>query len=253
MDIRQYISSGIIESYVMGLCTPEEMLEMESLRTQYPELEEAVLQYEAEWEANLLKNPVMPGVDIDEKVLGSLRGMQAKVVDINVGQPTIRRMNWWKPVAAAAVLLLSISAYFNYSLYKKSAAQQLALKEKENYSAFPQADYAILKSPSIIPIAMNGVGIHSICRCTMFWDKSTGKVYVMVHHLAPTGSNKNYQLWAMVNDKPVSVGLVNDKVRGRFSEIQNMPASATKFIVTLEKAGGNTEPTLSETYLSGSI
>ena len=54
MDINNYISSGIIETYVMGLCTAEEKNEMELLRHQYPQLNAAVIQFEIELENNFL-------------------------------------------------------------------------------------------------------------------------------------------------------------------------------------------------------
>jgi anti-sigma-K factor RskA len=87
----------------------------------------------------------------------------------------------------------------------------------------------------------------------MFWDKKTGKMYIMIHHLPQSSSSKDYQLWAMVDGKPVSVGIVQDEIRGRFIEMSNVPPGATSFTVTLENAGGNTTPTESQTYLKGVI
>jgi anti-sigma-K factor RskA len=100
---------------------------------------------------------------------------------------------------------------------------------------------------------MYGVGYHAICRCTMFWDKQTGKMYIMIHHLPKSSEQKDYQLWAMVDGKQVSVGIVQDEIRGRFIEMNNVPAGAVSFMVTLEKAGGTAEPTIAETYLEGKI
>ena len=252
MDINSYISSGIIETYVMGLCTPEEKNEMELLRRQHPQLNDAVLQYETEFENNLLIHATAPGDDVDEKILQSLRSLQTPIVEINGAKLVSKKISWYKPVAAAAILLLAASAFYNYTQFKKINEQQLALHEKEKYSPLPISDYNILKQPSITPVAMYGVASHAICRCTIFWDKKTGKAYIMIHHL-PLSSNNNYQLWAMVDGKQVSVGLVNDKIRDRFIEMNNVPAGAISFIVTLEKEGGNTTPTLEETYLSGKI
>ena len=50
MNIKEYISSGIIELYVLGICSPEEEKEFESLRHQYPELDAAVQEYEMQLE-----------------------------------------------------------------------------------------------------------------------------------------------------------------------------------------------------------
>ena len=252
MDINSYITSGIIEMYVMDLCTPEERRELEQLRNQYPKLNEAVLQFEATLENNLSANITLPGEKVDEKILQSLRSLPASVVDINARQHKIKITNWFQLVAVAAAVLLLISCIINYVLYKKINEQGLVLIAKEKFSPLPVADYNILKQPTITPVAMYGVAPHSICRCTMFWDKKTGKAYIMIHHLPPS-SGSNYQLWAMVNDKPVSVGIINDKIRDRFIEVQNVPQGATAFTVTLEKIGGSTTPTEEETYLSGKI
>ncbi len=253
MDINNYISSGVIEMYVMGICSPEEKAEMESLRPQYPELNKAVLQFETELENNLLQNATNPGAVADDKILQSLRALQTPVIDINTNQTVIKKISWLKPAAAAAILLFIASSIFNYSLYKKTKEQQLALSEIKNITTLPETDYAILKNPAITPVAMYGVAPHNICRCTMFWDKKTGKAYIMIHHLVPSSPERKYQLWAMVNDKPVNVGMVHDEIRGRFIEIQNVPDGATAFKVTLENAAGANIPTEEQTYLYGKI
>ena len=254
MDINSYISSGIIEMYVMGLCSPEEKNEMESLRIQYPQLNNAVLEYEKAFENNLMAAAAVPGDEADKKILQLLHSLQVPVVDIDTAPAYSKTKNsgWIRAVAAAAIILFILSSIFNYRLYKKTNELQLALHEKENYSPLPITDYNILKDRTITPVAMYGVAPHSICRCTMFWDKKTGKVYIMIHHL-PASSQNNYQLWAMVDNKPMSVGIINDAIRDRFIEMQNMPAGATSFIVTLEKKGGSITPTVEETYLSGRI
>ena len=253
MDINNYISSGKIESYVMGLCTPEENSEMELLRLQYPELNKAILQFETELENNLLNNQTLPGDKADARILQSLQSLQTPAFDISTKQTGNKEINWFKWVAAAAILLFAVSSIFNYTLYKKNKSQQLVLNDKANYSPLPVTDYNVLKDPAITPVAMYGVVPHSICRCTMFWDKKTGKIFIMIHHLPQSSSQKDYQLWAMVNDKPVSIGIIKDEIRGRFIELSNVPAGATAFTVTLEKAGGTTAPTVEETYLSGKI
>ncbi|MEO6538882.1 MAG: anti-sigma factor [Ferruginibacter sp.] len=252
MDINSYISSGIIETYVMGLCTPDEISEVELLRLRSPVFNEAIVKFEKEFENNLQKNATLPGQETDEKILRSLKNLHTPVLDINDHKFKTKEPAWFKFVAAAAILFFIVSVIFNYILYKKLDKQQIVLNEKQNYSPLPVADYNILKQPTITPVAMYGVAPHSICRCTIFWDKKTGKAFIMIHHLPPS-SNNNYQLWAMVNGNPVSVGIVNDKIRDRFIEMQNVPAGATAFIVTLEKSGGSLTPTEEETYLSGNI
>ena len=253
MDINNYIASGIIEMYVMGICSAEEKAELETLRNKYPELNKAVLQFETAFENNLMTSATGPGGAADERILQSLKVLQTPVININTHQTAVKKMNWLRPVAAAAILLFAASSIFNYTLFKKTKEQELALSEIKKSTTLPETDYAILKNPAITPVAMYGVAPHGICRCTMFWDKKTGKAYIMIHHLVPSSPERKYQLWAMVNDKPVSVGMVNDEIRGRFIEIQNIPEGATAFKVTLENAAGASTPTEEETYLYGKI
>lgn len=256
MDINKYISSGIIEMYVMGLCNAIEKKEIESLRRQYSVLDQAIFQYEIDLEEKMQKDIKLPPVATDDKILQSLGSLTAPVIPIKTEKKMSTGFLWSRAVAAASVLLLLVSAYFNYSLYSKTKVQEQALNkamENAKVETLPLADYNVMKDRSITPVAMYGVGIHAICRCTMFWDKKTGKIYIMIHHLPESSSARDYQLWANVNGKPVNVGIINDSIRGRFIEMQNVPVDATSFIVTLEKAGGVSIPTIEETYLSGKI
>ncbi|HLG38132.1 MAG TPA: anti-sigma factor [Chitinophagaceae bacterium] len=255
MDIKQYIASGIIEVYVMGLCTKDEESELEVLRQEYPELNEAITRYEEEIERNMRQQITLPPPETDEIILKKLDSLNIPVVSISAARQPESKYILQKIAAVAAIVLLVISIAFNYLLFNKTRKQELALKEikASSSAALPLRDYTIMKDPTITPVAMYGVGIHSICRCTMFWDKKTGKLYIMIHHLPLSSSSKDYQLWAMVDGKPVSVGIIQDEIRGRFIEMQNVPPGSIAFTVTLEKAGGSDIPTEEETYLKGQI
>lgn len=255
MEIKEYISSGIIEMYVMGICSAEEKLEMETLRGKYPDLNEAIIKYEIELEEEMLKQPKLPSVSTDELILKQMESLQTPVIQID-SEKNKRKFFTWSKFAAASVLLLFISTYFNYKLYLNNKKQDLDLRnaiEMSKNITLPLADYNILKDPGITPVAMYGVGYHTICRCTMFWDKNTGKIYIMIHHLPQSSTSRDYQLWANVNGKQINIGIIKDEIRGRFIEMQGVPADAVSFIVTLENAGGAVIPTIEETYLSGKI
>ncbi len=248
MDIQQYISSGIIEAYVMGLCSTDEEKELERLRTEYPELDKAIFAYEEQIEKNMLRQTTLPPADVDEHILMALDNLNKTTSPVT---PLKNKKRYWLAAAAvAASVLLVVSAWFNYYLYQEK--KKIEARGGGPVS-LPPGDYEIMKDPTITPVAMYGVASHAICRCTMFWDKKTGKIYIMIHHLPLSSGKKDYQLWAMVNGKPVSVGIVKDEIRGRFIELNNVPPGATAFSITLENAGGSTTPTEEETYVRGFI
>lgn len=257
MNNKDYISSGVVEQYVLGLCSEAEIAEIDMLRKNDPALNEAIINFEIQFEQEMLQHQSLPFSATDDKILAGFREM-AEIPVVAVPQPqnqtfSIKRFN---RLAVAATLLLGISVVFNVIQYFKNESQSqelLANAQQKSPVSLPITDYKILQDPSITPIAMYGVGSHAICRCTMFWDKKTGNVYVMIHHLPKSSEAKDYQLWANVDGKQISVGIINDAIRDRFIEMNNMPAGATSFIVTLEKAGGASVPSENEIYLQGKI
>ena len=53
-------------------------------------------------------------------------------------------------------------------------------------------------------------------------------------------ADRQYQLWAMVNGKPVDMGIISkDSVFNAMKQVQN----ATAFAITLEPLGGKPAPT----------
>jgi hypothetical protein len=254
---ENYISSGIIEQYVLGLCTDQEQQEIDILRKKDVLLNEAIVNFEIELEEKMMRHSFLPGVATDDKILQALQSLQeptlAPVLPIESPAKKVVKFSFAKIAAAAAILLLCVSAFFNYTQYKQNTAQATLLASK-NYAAntLPLSNYNILKDPSITPVAMMGVAEHPICRCTMFWDKSTGKAYIMIHHLVTSGASKDYQLWATVNGKQVSVGIINDEIRDKFVEVSGVPAHANEFAIILENAGGDKVPG-SDVYVRGKI
>lgn len=254
MNERDFIYPGMIEQYVLGLCNEEEASVIEKLREVDMEINNAIVAFEILFEKISTQKGIMPNLATDQSILSALTSLNQSVPSNKIVQISPQRFQKIKRFAVAASVLLVISAGYNIALFSKYKSQQTALisKNPDTVSTLPLSDYNILKDPTITPIAMNGVGVHIICRCTMFWDKKTGKVYIMIHHLPLTDDTRDYQLWANVNGKTISVGLINDAIRDRFIEIDNMPEGATAFSVTLENAGGGDAPS-DDTYLRGKI
>ncbi|MCK7555004.1 hypothetical protein MKQ70_08285 [Chitinophaga sedimenti] len=60
MEIKEYIDSGIIESYLLGLATPEEELELQQLRRVFPELNVEIAITERKLEKLAFEDAVEP-------------------------------------------------------------------------------------------------------------------------------------------------------------------------------------------------
>jgi anti-sigma-K factor RskA len=247
MNDQDYIESGIVEQYVLGLCTVQEKAEIEMKRMQNAALHNAIIEFEILFEKQMNSNQLLTELNAENIFTKKHDSSTLKMINAK-----LLHFKLYKIAAAVAFLLLVVSVYLNYWQLNKSNQIQLALKNTEQ-PTLPLSDYNILKDPAITPVAMYGVGYHSICRCTMFWDKNTKKVYIMIHHLPKSNSKQGYQLWANVNGKQISIGIINDAIRDRFIELNGVPDKAASFIVTLENSKGVIQPTIDETYLKGII
>lgn len=258
---NEEISPGIIEQYVLGLCSPEDQLAIELMRQKNPDLDKSIHQFELQFEKAMISGGTLPSKETDLIILSTLTSLnqsvlkQAPVITpvVAFNKGNIRKKVKFVAVAASILFLIGLGYYFIGFFKYKSQQTDLIARKPNAVSKLLNADLAVLNNPNITTIAMNGVGIHMICRCTMFWNKKTGKVYIMIHHLPLSDNTKDYQLWANVNGKPISVGIIDDSIRGQFIQLENMPLTSSTFSVTLEKAGGSSTPTEAVTYLRGKI
>ena len=69
MNVQDYIQSGIIESYVLGMANEKEATELLQLSHQYPEIQQAIDSFEISLEANAFNNAVAAPAGIKENLL----------------------------------------------------------------------------------------------------------------------------------------------------------------------------------------
>jgi anti-sigma-K factor RskA len=114
VNVREYISSGIVESYVLGLATAEEQAEFETMCRQHPEILQARIDFELAMEQQSRQNAVEPPPSLKQQVINAVVSQEAKVVPITGIDRTVKptRLKW---VAAACAVLLAGSLIWNVS------------------------------------------------------------------------------------------------------------------------------------------
>lgn len=257
MDIKAYIESGVIESYVLGMANAQEAAELELLSRQYPEIKQAIDDFELNLERQSLSSAVMPSPKVKENLLAAL--------DFE-GEEKARVVGLWWPryMTAAAVVLLIASAGLNIYFYNQfrstSNAYQALLTEKtsllaENQNIQTKAldlynSMQMMSDPSFMKVTMNGVPGKETNLATIFWDTRSKDVYLLPNKMAQVPSDMQYQLWAIVDGKPVDAGMI-DACTG-LCKMKNIP-KASMFAITLEKKGGSPVPTMTEMYVAGKV
>lgn len=267
MEIQEYISSGIVEQFVLGLCSSEEEQEILRLRKIHPELRAAILEFELMLENDGMANAVAPPpaakAAIFKQIEATFEESMPEIIPVLPQQeiPSIqshnqKKSNWLTYVAAASIILFLANAAGSILLYNKYKGVQTAYAslQKENAQVKLQfnsiyADVQRMSNKSTQRIAMPGVAGREESLATVFWDRETNEVYLFRNSLPKAEKGKQYQLWAIVDGQPVDAGMIAEDCEG-LCKLKSIP-NAQAFAITLEKEGGSPSPTMSEMYVLG--
>ena len=239
MNTQEYILSGIVESYVLGLASDDERKEFEQMCTQYPEILAARTAFELALEKQAMEYAIAPPADLKNKIFEQIGGT-AKVVSMQ--SAPAKKINWAKYAAAASVILLAGSIYWNISLSNKNK------KLENNYnntvaelSEVKKDIQTLIGNPNIKMASMKGMPSSPQSYATVYWDTTSHDVYLLTNNLPLPASDKQYQLWAIFDGKPVDLGVFNLKKEKLLIQAKNAQG-AEAFAITLEEKGGSPTP-----------
>lgn len=235
MNVQEYISSGIVESYVLGLASDEERREFEQRCMQYPEVLVARNAFEMAMEKQALENAIAPPADLKKRIFEEIKET-TKAVSL---PPTpVRKINWAKYAAAASVILLAGSLYFNLNLYNKNKTLQNNYDNTVAKLNDVEKDIRILQqNPNVKMASMKGQEISPASFATVYWDTTSQDVYLMINNMPKPASDKQYQLWAFLDGKPIDMGLIEITEKPLQLYRLKKAQAAQAFAITLEKKG----------------
>jgi Anti-sigma-K factor rskA len=266
LNNNDIISSGLLELYAAGLTSSAESVQVQKWITDFPEIRSELMAIEQAMESYAMANSVAPDIAVKERILRK----------INIADPVIARPvsqisaadketsarvpAYFKLAAAACLLLLIGSLVLNYNFYQKhksadsdlQVAQHQLNQQKEVAEAMNK-DMTVMTDKFALPIVLNGTPHAPDALAKIYWMKNTGEVYVDPTNLPGVPPGKQYQLWAIVDGKPVDAGMISTQ-KGVY-HIQKMKTfgKAQAFAITLEKEGGSPTPTMEEMYVIAKI
>jgi anti-sigma-K factor RskA len=156
-----------------------------------------------------------------------------------------RRLPPWVTVALAASLLVAAGL----ASYAVRLRDQLAARER-SLNTLLEAERGLRVAHLVGEGGATGPGIQ------FFWNERQSRALAHVFRLPPATVGMTYQIWAIVDGKPVSIALFDSDPDGHaLVEQFTLPVSAagvSAVAVTVEPEGGSTQPT-STPFLVGSI
>ncbi len=260
MNKEQIISEGYLAAYLADDLSKTDREGVERFIDQDDDVRREYL----ELQKTLERLSFSYGIPVDKAVKKRLMGSSEINRRAQDGKSSVdSRIRAWKFLIAASVALTLISVLAAFYFFNKwqttdsrlaeLTARNLELAEnnhivnKELNSI--REDLAILVSPEYSRIILSGTENSPKSKAVIYWNPEYEEVYLNSANLAQLPKSQQYQLWALIDGKPVDAG-VFDAFDGTFQVMKNI-ARADAFAVTVEDAGGSESPTLETMQVYG--
>lgn len=268
-NIKDYIESGILELYILGDLPEAERLEVERLRTMHPEINAELQSIEKSvWNYSRI-HAATPEDSVREKFLSDIDTIddQPNVLKLHQNKQSI---DFYKYALAACIslLLVSLVVIFNLNTKLRDRDQRIIALETSNQKFANQVNFQnkkiedsrkyleVYQNPQQYQLlTLNGTNKTPNASMKIAFNTVNKEVLIDLSslNLPALDDQHQYQLWAIVEDKPVDLGVFDYSASADGLLSMKPVANAKAFAVTQEKKGGSLVPTLTEMVVMGSI
>lgn len=277
MDIREYISSGILEAYVLGGLSSKERQEVECMSSIYEEISAELTKLQSGFEQAARANAVDPPAGLKASIMEAIKNTpqdhieeesskEAPIVALNTTQKKSNVTMW----RAAAIVLVVVSAGLGFlytsnrgevadqseriaSLEETISSQKESIDKNENQLSELTALNDFISDKQTKLVTMPGLDIAPDAGTRVYYNPTKKQVALQVDFLPETPSDKQYQLWAIVDGKPTDMGVLDKLDSDQLLMVDYDYGTPEAFAITLEKAGGSPQPDLSNLYVYGAV
>lgn len=275
MNLEEYIASGILESYALDQLNADERKEVEVVLEKYPELKTELNSIEEGLEFLAMETAMDLPADLKDSIFSKIEtptkeqkpdiDKEEKAPPILKEMPSSTSPSVWKYLVAASVAAAIFSSYMAYD-YKNQ------LKEVENNKLQMQISSELLSNQlndlnkrldvleqnskvladiNFRQIKMEAIDTSANFIANVYWNEKTEETFLNVGNLKALAQDKQYQLWAIVDGKPLDMG-VFDPGTTDLLKMKNA-SGASLFAVTIEPKGGSSSPSLETMQVAGKV
>ena len=245
----------------MGELTGHELAEAEANLSRYPELREELLRIEGSVELIMFRSAVQPPLLVKTKLMEAVR-LEGKAVKIDARG----LVNQWKYAAAASIAIAVGSMYMAYDYHSKWKKSEFLLNDliaqnrqiAEDYNRVNlrldkvENDLHVIDNPAFTKVVMKGTQNAPQAMASVYWNEQTKEVFLSIQNLRELSHEYQYQLWAIIDGKPVDAGVFDVSLAGLI-KMNAIPKGATTFAVTIETRGGKASPALETMQVAGAV
>lgn len=259
MDVKEYIESGILEMYVYGALSESEENEVIEMVATHPDVAEELAKIEENYENTSLAMGIDTNPITKQQILSQITNPKNDKPVIPL-YPT--RLFAYGMAACLTLLLISSVAAFTY--WERWRTSQRALTAEKASNAQIAANMAsmkddmntykhVLHNPDTKKIHLASTSAFPGNEIMVYWNSKSANVMVDMLNLPENDSEHQYQLWAIVNGRPIDAGVFDvKKGKKTMFKMKNIKG-AEAFAVTLEPRGGSKSPSMDKMYVMGKI
>lgn len=274
-EVKAYIESGILELYVLGQLSAQENNEVEVMANKHPEVKAEITAIELAMEAYALDNAVEPSVDLSDKIFSKIENSntpaptvaEPKIVQMYDGNNDgkVKRLKY-ALVACSILLAISLGALFSAHNELNIAKDQIIALNTDNEQFAKQVNklefdksgmenrIAMTETSDWTTVKLAGVKTSPAAKMSVYWNKANKNVVInyAAMDLPKADTGHEYQLWALVDGKPVSLGVFNENSAEAVKQMETIQ-KAQAFAVTIEPTGGSVNPTMEKMVVMGAV
>jgi anti-sigma-K factor RskA len=273
-EVKAYIESGILELYVLGQLSAQECTEVEAMAAKHAEVKAEILAIELAMESYALENAITPSAALEDKILTQLNPAtpdkikaEPKIVPLyeDASNGKIKALRF-ALVACVALLVISVAALISVYTKLNSAHDQIAslstqrdqfattVSKLEFNKAGMENRIAMTETNEWATVKLAGVKNSPKAKMLVYWNKTNKNILInyAAMDLPKTDQSHEYQLWALVDGKPVSLGVFGDNAKEAVKQMETIE-KAQAFAVTIEPMGGSQNPTMEKMVVMGGV
>ncbi|MEL6557770.1 MAG: anti-sigma factor [Bacteroidota bacterium] len=262
MKLNEYINSGILEEFCMGVLSEDEATKVAALAKKYPPIQEELDRIQDALEFADRKSAVSPSKEVKEAVMASIaKDLRSNESYQPAGKSIKHQFNYKYAFAASLtgfLIACAVALYLNNELNKSnleiSQLNSEITNNKTRLAIINQANQElneVVSDGEFDRISLKGLQNFPEAEAVAY--RKNEQLLVSIGNLPEPPAGMQYQFWAIVDGTPISAGLFDyASAKTSLTTMKNFD-EAVAFAISLEEAGGKESPTAERIYVLGNV
>lgn len=253
--IKDILASDLLERYVLGDVSQEEMMQVQLLRLEHRIVREKLDELEKTLEQTAMESAIKAPPVVRECIIKNMRNEDVTASSLTSTKSKAANSKWtanslslW-PIAAS-LLLGCIATWAVMQSQLGNAKMEISEYQSELEIMHRDCDklnqqYAFLNHTNTVPILLKGTDMKPNNQVVIYWNEYLQKSMLRVIELPGLTASETYQLWADVDGKMLSLGVFDASQAITDAIPMDFLDNATSLNITIEPRGGSDHPDVS--------